>query len=84
MPIEIEELNDMRFINYHVRDYDQFKITGANYDETVEYGCENSHIGAVPALLNQSASYNPNTAEFTVSGLVVYVCPTCKSPVFIN
>lgn len=81
MPFEKEELSDLRFLSCGY-DYKSFGITGANFDETEEYGCDHDHVGAIPALLSQSSSYNPNTAEFEVKGIVVYVCPTCGNPVF--
>lgn len=82
MILGIEDICRMQFIDDTNIDIAEFRVTAVNYCETNDYGCENDHSGAIPALVMNSSSYNPANAMFTVEGAVVYVCPTCKLPVF--
>ena len=82
MEFEIEHLKKTGFVNNERYSDKDFEITAVNYNAANQYGCEDSHTGAKPALLNYSSSYNPSNGEFSVDGLVVYVCPVCEKPVF--
>lgn len=72
----------MQFIDSSSVDNAEFRITAINHCELDEYGCDNDHTGAIPALIMNSSSYNPADAVFKMEGMVVYVCPVCKLPVF--
>lgn len=82
MPFEVEDLSGLSFVGSDRRSYEDYGITGTNFDETESYMCEYDHVGSVPALLNHSVSYNPSTSEFEIKGILVYICPTCRNPVF--
>lgn len=82
MQFEIDQIKNVGFVNNERYSDKDFEVTAVNYNEAKQYGCEHSHTGAKPALLSYSSSFNPNSGEFSVDGLVVYVCPVCDSPVF--
>lgn len=82
MMLDIQDICRMQFIDSSNVDIEAFGVTPLNYCGISDYSCENDHSGAIPALVMNSSSYNPANAMFTVEGAVVYVCPTCKLPVF--
>lgn len=73
-------LSSISLIDNSRYDYKDFEVTAENYHAEKMYDCENSHVGAEPALLVDSLSYDPSSARFAAAGIVVYVCPTCHQP----
>lgn len=86
MTFSVDNLKELDFVSNENLNYEDFEITALNYEANKAnsglYGCENSHTGAEAALLMDSSSYNPNDGRFEMEGIVVYVCPRCKRPVF--
>ena len=84
MPFDDIPLSDMPLVDKDKYNYADFSVTGENYKESETYSCENSHIGAKPALLVDTLQYNPATARFKTEGVLVYVCPLCLEPVMLD
>lgn len=86
MTFSVDNLKELNFVCNDYFNYEDFEVTALNYEVDKAkiglYGCENSHKGAEAALLMDGSSYNPNDGRFNMQGIVVYVCPRCKKPVF--
>lgn len=84
MSLNVENLRELKIISDDRLNYRDFEVTALNYKEgqSLSYGCENDHTGAEPALLIDGSSYNPNDGRFDMGGIIVYVCPRCKKPVY--
>lgn len=78
---QIEDAHKLAILDNEKNHYDDFEVDATNYDERKQYGCENDHSGAKPALLSHSSSYDPKTGEFEAAGMIVYVCRHCEKPV---
>lgn len=84
MPFDDIPLIDIPIVDKDRYDYTDFPITAENYQESVEYSCENSHVGAKPAMLVDTVIYNPANGRFKTGGGLVYVCPRCLKPVMLD
>lgn len=80
--MEIEDMIATPIIGDDKKFESDFEVTDRNYNSANTYGCENSHIGAKQSFLVDRAKYDTNTGEWAMSGVAVYVCPTCTKPVF--
>lgn len=84
MIFNVDNLKELDIILSENLDYKDFAVTSLNHKNDMPYACENDHTGAEAALLVDSSSYNPNDGRFSMQGIVVYICPRCKKPVFEN
>ena len=82
MKYQPEDLSDVLVINDKKLTHEDFPVNGQNFDSCYIYTCANGHEGAEPRVLPYISSYTQNTAKVSITGIVVFVCPTCKQPVY--
>lgn len=81
MRYQPDDVSDVHIINNPKLTHEHFPINGQNYDDHNTYTCNNGHQGAEPRILPYISSYTPNTAKVSITGTIVFVCPTCNLPV---
>lgn len=81
MRYQPEDLSDVPVINNAKLTHEAFPVNGQNYNDQYTYTCVNGHNGAEPRVLPYISSYTLSTAKVSITGIVVFICPTCGQPV---
>lgn len=81
MKYQPDDVSDVIVINNPKLTHEHFPINGQNYNDRNTYTCKKGHQGAEPRILPYVSSYSANTAKATITGIVVFICPTCGQPV---
>lgn len=80
MRYQPDDVSHVPVINNTKLSHEDFPVNGQNYDDRTIYTCGRGHEGAEPRVLPYVSSYILNTAKVSITGIIVFVCPTCQQP----